>query len=96
MNQKGVKEVTIPQISISLDRQIEITNWKCDDKTIEKCNSIQNDLINTFAYKIFSFEDGEYFDQVSAFRLVGGLATTFNQYAQENAAAVHLSLDNKN
>jgi hypothetical protein len=28
--------------------------------------------------------------------LVGGLATTFNLYAQENAAAVHLSLDNKN
>jgi xanthine/CO dehydrogenase XdhC/CoxF family maturation factor len=53
-------------------------------------------LINTFAQKIFSFEDGEYFDQVSAYRLLGGLATTFNEYAQQNAAAVHLDLDHRN
>jgi len=53
-------------------------------------------LINTFAYKIFSFEDGEYFDQPSAYRLLGGLATTFNEYASQNAAVVHLDLDNKN
>lgn len=28
-------EVTIPQIKLSLDRQIDIKNWKCEDKAVE-------------------------------------------------------------
>jgi len=34
------KEVTIPQVKMSLDRQIDIKNWKCEDKSVEQCNRV--------------------------------------------------------
>lgn len=39
-NLDNQKEVTIPQIKMSLDRQIDIKNWKCEEKTVDQCNRI--------------------------------------------------------
>ena len=70
-------EVSVPQLKISLNREIEISNWNCKYQS-DLCNKIFNDLTNTFGARIFSFEDGKYFDQPSAYRLLGGLAITYN------------------
>ena len=41
------------------------------------------------------FENGEYWDQVSAYRLLNGLLTTANQYAKTYAGAYYFDLNLK-
>ena len=53
-------------------------------------------MFNTFAQKIFSFEDGSYFDQPSPVRLLGGLAKFVNEYAFRYAASAYLKFDMQN
>lgn len=74
----------VPYFEIKLQRQIDLNGYKCD-KSKDICDHIFNSMVNTFAPTLLPFEDKDYWDQPSAYRLLAGLIESANMMAEKHA-----------
>jgi hypothetical protein len=51
------------------------------------------DKTSDLAVLIFTFEEGQYFDQPSATRMFSGFVRTLNEYTKKNAASTYIAID---
>jgi len=83
---------TVPQMTIKLRKEIEVTDFKCGFNE-SVCPELKQYIEATFAARIMTFESVNYWDQVAAYRLVGGFIRTLNEYTREYAAATFVEFN---
>ena len=74
--------------------QLDLKEFKGDRISQDIKNEIQNDLTNTLASKIIKVQSSvDFWDQPSSYRLLQGLLTTTNKYAELYAATSFIDMN---
>lgn len=71
------------------NQNITIFNYTCSR---DDCDLIKTSLKAEFAKKVMPFEDGQFWDQPSSYRLLNGLLTTFHRYSEQYAGSFFVDL----
>ena len=80
----------MPQLTIAVKRHSVVKDFKCDAKD---CSKIKSNLETSFASKILRFESVTFWDQPSAYRLIGGLMRTVNEYSKQISSTVFINFN---